>query len=633
MKTTRCKYIYLTFYIFLFCLYAQILSASELIIEDGRSEKIISLKDSLGLHEEQDTLTMDVGEGDLLEIPLEESSLKNDILDMLHGAIFRDTTKRNNDSASDLIESEEKYLPYNDKIIANIYIKKVPVFGGSVDDSLEFSISKIEKFGNSLHVNSKDWVIKNNLLFEEGDEVQPYELADNERILRQLPFIRDARILVIPRTEDDKVDILIVTRDVFSLGLSVNARNVDDIAISVFERNLFGNGWEFRNTFRYRSKFDQKVDYEGTFDIFNIQGSFIGTSLQYIYAHDLKQGSLRFYKDYLTPETKYAGGMDFIRTILKNELDNFQSVTHIQNSYDFWLGRSFLLGGLESRRTLKIGARYFRKTFDERPMVFADSNFTYHTQKLYLANIILDKREYFTSSMIYGFGITEDIPTGYVYELTGGFSDEEFKNRPYVGLDMRFASWFDDIGYMAFGTQAATYINNEKSEDGLLSFFYQYFSPLMDFGNYKFRHFIFANYFTGLNRIDDRFIDIREEDGIRGLSNDTMDGIERFVINLESVAFTPWNLIGFQFSVYSFADLGWISFDKGLFKNKQFSSAVGFGCRIRNEGLVFQTFNLRIAYFPSVPSGESQFGFDISTTDPRLFPGFSSGKPRLIPFD
>jgi hypothetical protein len=266
-------------------------------------------------------------------------------------------------------------------------------------------------------------------------------------------------------------------------------------------------------------------------------------------------------------------------------------------------------------------------------MVFADSNFTYHTQKLYLANIILDKREYFTSSMIYGFGITEDIPTGYVYELTGGFSDEEFKNRPYVGLDMRFASWFDDIGYMAFGTQAATYINNEKSEDGLLSFFYQYFSPLMDFGNYKFRHFIFANYFTGLNRIDDRFIDIREEDGIRGLSNDTMDGIERFVINLESVAFTPWNLIGFQFSVYSFADLGWISFDKGLFKNKQFSSAVGFGCRIRNEGLVFQTFNLRIAYFPSVPSGESQFGFDISTTDPRLFPGFSSGKPRLIPFD
>jgi hypothetical protein len=476
-------------------------------------------------------------------------------------------------------------------------------------------------------------VISNNLLFEEGDAIQPFELADNERILRQLPFIRDARILVVPRTEDNKVDILVITRDVFSLGLSVNARDIDDIAISIFERNLFGNGWEFRNTFRYRSKFDQKVDYEGTFDVFNIRGSFIGMSLQYIYAHDLQQGLIRFYRDYLTPETKYAGGIDFIRTALKDELQNFQSVHHIQNTYDFWLGRSFMLGGEESRRTLKLGARYFRRTYDERPVVFSDSNFAYHTQKLYLANIILDKREFFTSSMIYGFGITEDVPTGYVYELTGGFSDEEFKNRPYVGLDVKIASWFDNIGYMAFGTQAATYINREKSEDGLVSFHYQYFSPLMDLGNYRFRHFFYANYFTGLNRIDDRIIDIRDEDGIRGLSNDTMDGIERLVVNIESVSFTPWNLIGFQFSVYTFADLGWISNDKGLGSNSHFSSALGVGCRIRNEGLVFQTLNLRFAYFPSVPSDESQFGFDISTTDPRLFPGFSSGKPRLIPFE
>jgi hypothetical protein len=600
--------------------------------DDENNSLTISIQDSLTLLEKQDTLTVNIGAGDSLDIPIEESSLKNDLLDILHGAIFRDTTKRNNDFTSDLTESEEKYLPYKGQIIANIYVKKVPVFGG-VDDSLEFTISKIEKFGNSLHANTKDRVIFNNLLFKEGDEIQPYQLADNERILRQLPFIRDARILVIPKSGDENVDILVVTRDVFSLGLNLNMRDVDDIAISLIERNLFGNGWEFRNTFRYRSKFEQKVDYEGTFNTFNISGSFIGMSLKYIYAHDLQQGLLRFYRDYLTPETKYAGGIDLIRTTLKNELDNFHSVTHIQNTYDSWLGRSFLLGGLESRKTLKIGARYFRRTYDERPVVFADSNFAYHTQKLYLANIILDKREYLTSSMIYGFGITEDIPTGYVYELTGGFSDEEFKNRPYVGLDLRVASWFDDIGYMAFGTQAATFINREKSEDGLVRFFYQYFSPLMDLGNYRFRHFFYANYFTGINRIDDRFIDIREEDGIRGLSNDGMDGIESMVISLESVAFTPWNLIGFQFSVYTFADLGWISSDKGLLSNQQFSSAVGFGCRIRNEGLVFQTLNLRFAYFPSVPSGESHFGLDISTTDPRLFPGFSSGKPKLIPFE
>ena len=394
MITTQVKYIFLIFLFFLIFSMIQNTRAVELIPDenywgDESNTLIISMQDSLDFHEEQDTLTMSIGGGDSLEIPLEESSLKDDILDMFYGAIFRDTTKRYNEPLSNLAESEEKYLPYKDQIIANIYIKKVPVFGGSVDDSLEFTVSKIERFGNSLHVNTKDWVIYNNLFFEEGDGVKPYELADNERILRQLPFIRDARILVIPRPDDEKVDILVITRDVFSLGLNINARNVDDIAISIFERNLFGNGWQFRNTFRYRSKFDQKVDYEGIFDIFNISGSFIGMSLQYIYAHDLQQGLVRFYKDYLTPETKYAGGVDFIKTTLKSEFDNYQSVTHIQNVYDFWIGRSFLLGGLASRRTFKIGARYFRKRYDERPLVLADSNFAYHNQKLYLGNIIL----------------------------------------------------------------------------------------------------------------------------------------------------------------------------------------------------------------------------------------------------
>jgi len=310
--TTQVKYIFLIFLFLLFFSMTRESGAAEMISDekkwgDESNTKISSVKDSLALHEDQDTLTINIGAGDSLDIPIEESSLKKDLLDMLHGAIFRDTTKRNNDFTSNLTESEKKYLPYKGQIIANIYVKKVPVFGGSMYDSLEFTISKIERFGNSLHVNTKDRVIFNNLLFEEGDEVQPFELADNERILRQLPFIRDARILVIPRSDDEKVDILVVTRDVFSLGLNINIRDVDDIAISLIERNLFGNGWEFRNTFRYRSEFDQKVDYEGIFNIFNISGSFIGMSLKYIYAHDLQQGLLRFYRDYLTPETKYAG--------------------------------------------------------------------------------------------------------------------------------------------------------------------------------------------------------------------------------------------------------------------------------------------------------------------------------------
>ena len=589
--------------------------------------------DSVLFEGEGDSVLIPVSDGDSIDISLEESSLKDDLLDILYGAVFRDTSKSRYMSESNLIESEEKFLPHDGQIIANIYISKVPVFGGSIRDTVEFTITRFEEFGNSLHTNTRDWVIKNNLLFEEGDEVRPYELADNERILRQLSFIRDARIMVVPRKEDDKVDILIITRDVFSLGINFNARAVDDLAISIFDRNLFGNGWEFRNTVRFRSEFEQKVDYEGLFDMMNIRGSFIGMSLKYIYAHDQTQGWIRFYRDYLTPETRYAGGIDFINTKVNDELQDFKSILYSSNTYDLWLGRSFLIGGLESRRTIKLGVRYFRKTFDERPVVLVDSNFSFHTKKLYLANIIFDKREYLTSSMILGFGITEDIPTGYSYEFMAGFSDEEFKDRPYIGLDVRIASWFDNFGYLAFGTQTATYINREKAEDGLLRFTFRYFSPLMDGERYKFRHFLDLDYFTGINRFNNSRIDIRDEDGIRGLSHDGLDGIERLVVRVESVAFTPWNVIGFQFSMLGFLDLGWISDQKGLMLKDHFSSAIGVGCRIRNEGLVLQTINLRFAYYPNSPQGVQNYSFDISTSEPTLFTSFSRGKPRVIPFE
>ncbi len=36
-------------------------------------------------------------------------------------------------------------------------------------------------------------------------------------ILRQLPFIDDARIIVVP-VSDDEADIVVLTKDVYSLG-------------------------------------------------------------------------------------------------------------------------------------------------------------------------------------------------------------------------------------------------------------------------------------------------------------------------------------------------------------------------------------------------------------------------------
>jgi len=580
-----------------------------------------------------DSLSVHIDNEDSTKLLIEKKSVKDDFLDLVYGVIFRDTTNNNLDLDRDLIASEDRFRAYEDKTIANIYLKKIPVFGGTVDDSLILEISDMEKIGNSLHTNTNDWVIYENLLFREGDEVQAFSLADNERLLRQLSFIRDARILVIPRTEDDQVDILILTRDVFPIGASLNIRTTSDIALSLYDRNLFGNGWEFRNTFRHRSDKDPSFGYEGVFNVGNISGSFISGTISYSTSFELEQGRILFSKEYLTQETKYAGGLDLVRTSFKDENYNFRTLLYRSNSFDFWAGRSFIIGDIENRNDIKIGLRYFQKTFDIRPVVQADTNFSYHKQKIYLGNIIFNRLKFLTSNMIVGFGRTEDIPQGYALEFTGGIGDEEFKDRLYSGMQFWVAYWFKKFGYLALTTQAASYIYHEKAEDGLMGIRFVYFTPLMDLGRYNFRHFLYADYLTGFNRSNNQLIDIKDSGGIRGLSHDGLLGRERFVLRLESRTFTPWNLIGFRFSLLSFADFGLIGDGHHLLSEKNFSSALGVGCQIRNEGLALQTISLRFAYYPRVPEGVSHFGINISLSEPILFSQIRLGKPRIFPFN
>jgi len=580
-----------------------------------------------------DTLSLELGSelnGQRLN---EEKSLKDNLLDLLYGAIFRDTLNYNPDDNDDLVESEERFRMYAGKTIAGIFLKKIPVFGGSVDDSLSMAISDIDKFGNSLHINTQDRVVFNNLLFKKGDQVNPFTLADNERILRQLPFIRDARILVIPRKDEQEVNVIILTRDVFSIGANLRIHSKDDIAVSIFDRNLFGSGWEFRNTFRNRSERAPSLGYEGIFDSRNIGGSFIAATLRYSQAFDMQQGRVTFAKEYLTQETRYAGGLDYAHTTVNDESNYFNTVLYSSDQFDFWIGRSFVIGDIENRNVIKLGVRYFQNIFEDRPLVLADSNFAYHNQNILLGNIIFNNLRYYTSYMVLGFGQTEDISQGYALEYMAGYSQEEFKERIYNGVQFWLASWIEDLGYFAFTSQISAFSNRGKAEDGILKFRLNYFSPLMHLNSYKFRHFFYAQYVKGFNRKNDKLIDIQNDNGIRGLIQEGLSGTEKLVLTFESRIFTPWTLSGFRLTLLPFADFGFIGYENNLLNVHGLYSALGLGCQIRNEALLLQTLNLRVAYYPRLPGGNSQFGFKITLSEPLLFSQMRLGKPRIFVFE
>ena len=561
------------------------------------------------------------------------STFQDDLYKILRNVIFMDTTHRGINWDKDIKDREAYFKRYEDRTIENIYINKLPPFGATIDKPFTRDLTALEKFGNSLHINTRDQIILQNLFFEEEDPVEAYLLADNERILRRLPYIRDARIIILPTKNDEEVDVLVVTRDVFSIGVSVNPHSIDDMSFSLYDRNLLGYGWNFRNTIHYRTDKDPKYGYEGKFEVINIYGSFIGGLLSYMNTYQLEQGRMSFSKAYLTVATKYAGGVDFTRTIFADPDHDYNRTLFRSIEQDFWFGRSWLIADISERQTLRTGIRYYKRYYDRRPEVAVDSNVVYHHQKLYLVNLVYNRVKYFASRLIRGFGRTEDIPVGFSVELTAGLSDEEFKDRGYMGGELRAAKYFDTIGYLSAIGRIGSYHYKSQWEDGLFGLSLSYFSPLIPLDNFRFRQFLVINYTRGINRYDAGQIDIEDQTGIRGLRHPTLRGTERLVFQLETVSFSPWTFLGFRFAFFSFVDAGWIGPAEEPFSNNEYFSAIGLGCRIRNESLVLQTLNLRVAIYPNRPGGTSAVGFEVSTSEPFMFMQFSSGKPRILPFE
>jgi hypothetical protein len=92
-------------------------------------------------------------------------------------------------------KSEEHFLPYEGKIIRKILINPVS-FERNVTDTTRKIANTIQRVGNSLHSNSKHWMLRDLLFFYENKPLDPFKLADNERFLRDQDFVKDARIYV-----------------------------------------------------------------------------------------------------------------------------------------------------------------------------------------------------------------------------------------------------------------------------------------------------------------------------------------------------------------------------------------------------------------------------------------------------
>jgi len=177
-------------------------------------------------------------------------------------------------------KSEKPYVPYAGKIIRKIIVRRIG-FNNTVQDTSSNIQTVLSKTANSLHADTREFVVRDNLFIREGQPLNPYRVADNERILRNLNFVKDARILVRPVKNSNQVDLIVITRDVFSLGASFSPGSATKYNLSVQEANLFGMGQSLQVGGQYdidRSpKFGSEIIYQKT----NVAGTFVNGTIGY----------------------------------------------------------------------------------------------------------------------------------------------------------------------------------------------------------------------------------------------------------------------------------------------------------------------------------------------------------------
>ncbi len=112
----------------------------------------------------------------------------------------------------------------------------------SSDDSLIPGI--VRGVGNALHWQTREAVVRLDLLFAVGDRCDPRRLQETERLLRARPYIRSALVAAVP-TADGGVTILVQTRDDLSLEgrLAVGGGGGAFVRhISLGEEDVLGRG-------------------------------------------------------------------------------------------------------------------------------------------------------------------------------------------------------------------------------------------------------------------------------------------------------------------------------------------------------------------------------------------------------
>lgn len=555
-------------------------------------------------------------------------------------------TKSENDRAArgEPVRIADEFRPYEGLRIREIRVLARESFGTVVPDTsgaeaaagdgdVELKTTRLERAMNAVAWGTQEGTIRKYLLFAEGDEIDPFALADSERLIRQRRYISDAKIEVYP-VEDEPgwADVVVLVRDRWPIGANGKVVTLQKFSFQVFHRNLFGRGLNFEYEVPVRENKEPSVGYRVRLSFDNVAGSFVDTRIQRRDDWEYSEWDLAVNRGFAYPAIQALGGLSFRQRTDRDVEELPEDVDLETVTVDSWVGWNFSLRRADDygRKRIRLVPAFRHEHTDflhparelvedeDREEIWRDSN-------RYLSQLSLLAVDHHATNLVYSYGETEDVPSGAWAAPVFGWETTELRDRLYHAVGVSWTAFTEKQRFFYATADYGGWRNEGRLEDGSLRLATGGFGALTERSYGYWRHFVRLNYSLGINRTGTAGLRLNEF-ALRDLDNSDIAGDHRLTLMLESLLFTRYSFLGFKAAAFAYAAGGFVGPEDEALLDERFSANVGIGIRLNNPLLAIPTTEARVGLLSTQDGVEASFY--IRMKDVSLF---RRGLPSVIP--
>lgn len=573
---------------------------------------------------------------------IEKYSKKGKFTKFLHKLVFEPVAKQKIRKNSFHKIKRQNYKQCEGKIIRNINITTLDPFGYSAMDSTIKPKQRSTKLGNALHLKTNNLAIANLLLIRKNTPLDSLLTKESERLIRSQRYIRGVRITAELTAENaDSVDVYVRAIDSWSLIPNFSA-STSKSSFELTERNFLGTGHEFSNEYTNSLNSDRN-GYSMSYTVPTILNTFIRTTIAYNENLDGYYSKyVKVERPFFSPYARWGAGVYLDKQHVKVTMVDADQVPEILkfkfNSQDYWAGHAFRIfkGNSEDDRATNLitSARYYTRNYIEKPDILQDSLGIFSSENLYLAGIGISSRKFTQDKYIFNYDIVEDVASGIIYNITGGYQKKNDAYKFYFGARFALGKYYK-FGYLSGNIEYGTFFKDSKTTQSAINFNVVYFTNLFETGNWKFRQFIKPQIIIGSNRLDSNLdkLTLNENSGLQGFDHATVFGTKKILLTFQTQGYSPWRVLGFRLNPYLTVTMGMLGQEDTGFRGSKMYSQLGAGVIISNDFLVFDAFQLSFSYYPNLPlDAGSVFKTNAIRTYDFGLQDFEISKPLIVSY-